>query len=80
MNIAMRIYRLFFEAIGVGSLVKLVNKDTSRLSSIPNGEKEKAILTFLMQRGIIESFDIDNESATIRVERKGNWWQIHKPQ
>lgn len=69
-----------FEAIGVGSLVKLVNKDTSRLPSIPNGEKEKAILTILMQRGIIEAFDIDNESATIRVERKRNWWQIHKPQ
>lgn len=30
-----------FKTIGVGSLVKLVNKDTSRLPSIPNGEKEK---------------------------------------
>ena len=58
------------ERMDLSNLVKLVNKDSSRLPQIKNGDKEIAILTVLKNHGYIEGFESDKDSDVIRVERK----------
>ena len=61
---------VLLEKMDLSNLVKLVNKDSSRLPQIKNGDKEIAILNVLKNHGYIEGFKIGKESDTIRVDRK----------
>ncbi len=61
---------LLLEKMGLSNLIKIVNKDSSRLPQIKNGDKEIALLTVLKNHGYIEGFECDKDSETIRVDRK----------
>lgn len=61
---------LLLVKMDLSNFTKIVNKDSSRLPQIKNGDKEIAILTVLKNHGYIEGFESDKDSDTIRVERK----------
>ena len=59
-----------FVKMGFSNMTKLVSGDTSRLPQIRNGEEEKAVLNLLKKYNYIEGYSVDEETETIKVDRK----------
>lgn len=56
--------------MGFSNMTKLVSGDTSRLPQIRNGAEEKAVLNLLKKYNYIEGYSVDEETETIKVDRK----------
>ena len=56
--------------MGFSNMTKLVSGDTSRLPQIRNGAEEKAVLNLLKKYNYIEGYTVDEETETIKVDRK----------
>ncbi len=62
--------KLLLQKMGFSNMTKLVSGDSSRLPQIKNGAGEKAILATLKKHDFIKNFSIDENTNTIKVERK----------
>lgn len=62
--------QMILQKMGFSNMTKLVSGDSSRLPQIKNGADEKAILTTLKKHGFIEDFSVDEDTDTIKVDRK----------
>ena len=61
---------VLIQKMGFDNMTKLVSGDTTRLPQIKNGVDEKCLLTMLKKHGFVEDFSVDEDTNTIKVERK----------
>ena len=61
---------VLLQKMGFSNMTKLVSGETSRLPQIKSGTDEKAILTILNKHEYIEGFSVDEDTDTIKVNRK----------
>ena len=60
----------FIQKMGFPNMIKIVSGDATRLPRISNGAEEKAVLNFLKKHNYIDGYSIDEETGTIKVNRK----------